>query len=319
MVDDSKEEIVAEDQETSNLVEEPEVAAIIFHAFMGQRSPSTIRLHGNIRGQLTEWLATLGLVVMDYKALTMSFTWFGDALALQADAHCATLLADSHSSTIGPPGYSLHDRLLFYHGHVVVPTVGSLRQQNFSWSFMPHPWAIMVQHMVSQVDKCRQPMEFEVGQQVYLKLHPYRQLSMSGQAYSKLERQYSRPFAILKRVGKVAYKLALPEGSKIQPPHITPLAVLGHQIMSCKGVDVPQLLVQWHGLPLEDTSWEDAAAFKVIYRKLSQNLEDKVEVEQGTIDRNPARGEGREDGVVGSYPIRTQKAPARAKDYSMGR
>ncbi|KAJ0035166.1 hypothetical protein Pint_25320 [Pistacia integerrima] len=96
---------------------------------MGQRSPSTIRLHGNIGGQPIEvlignrdtlsclevcsgvaleldghsfsidlfvlpicgvdvvlgaqWLATLGPVVMDYKALTMSFTWFSHALTLQ--------------------------------------------------------------------------------------------------------------------------------------------------------------------------------------------------------------------------------------------
>ncbi|KAJ0038272.1 hypothetical protein Pint_22567 [Pistacia integerrima] len=127
--------------------------------------------------------------------------------------------------------------------------------------------------MVSQVDKHQRSVELKVDQQVYLKLQPYSQLLVSGQAYFNLGQKYCGPFAILKRVGKVAYKLALPERSKIHSifhvsllkscsaipivtplqlpplvyqglPHITPLVVLGRRIVSRKGVDVSQLLVQ---------------------------------------------------------------------------
>lgn len=68
------------------------------------------------------------------------------------------------------------------------------------------------QRMVSQANKRRQPVEFEVGQSLYLKLQPYYQISVHGQVYSKFGQRYYRPLTILKRVGKVTYKLSLPKG-----------------------------------------------------------------------------------------------------------
>ncbi len=59
--------------------------------------------------------------------------------------------------------------------------------------------------------------EYRVGEQVYLKLQPYRQSSVAVRRSLKLTSKYFGPFEILQRVRPVAYSLQLPEGSKIHP------------------------------------------------------------------------------------------------------
>lgn len=66
-------------------------------------------------------------------------------------------------------------------------------------------------------DKKRQEACFNVSDWVFLKLQPYRQLSVAVRKYLKLSHKYCGPYQVLERVGTVAYKLALPQGSKIHP------------------------------------------------------------------------------------------------------
>jgi len=58
-------------------------------------------------------------------------------------------------------------------------------------------------------DPTRKDMEFEIGEAVLLKVSPWKGLSRFGKK-GKLSPRYVGPFEILKRVGKVAYELALP-------------------------------------------------------------------------------------------------------------
>ncbi|GKF89829.1 putative reverse transcriptase domain-containing protein, partial [Tanacetum coccineum] len=57
-------------------------------------------------------------------------------------------------------------------------------------------------------DRKRKPMEFEVGDRVMLKVSPWKGVVRFGKR-GKLNPRYVRPFKVLAKVGKVAYKLEL--------------------------------------------------------------------------------------------------------------
>ena len=55
----------------------------------------------------------------------------------------------------------------------------------------------------------RRPLEFRVGDHVFLKMSPSRGVVRFG-LKGKLSPRYIGPFGILERVGEVAYRIALP-------------------------------------------------------------------------------------------------------------
>ena len=61
----------------------------------------------------------------------------------------------------------------------------------------------------SYADTRRRPLEFEVGDHVFLKVMPKSGVIRFGK-WGKLSPRYIGPFEVLERVGIVAYKLALP-------------------------------------------------------------------------------------------------------------
>ena len=61
----------------------------------------------------------------------------------------------------------------------------------------------------SYADRRRRPLEFEVGDHVFLKVMPKRGVVKFGKR-GKLSTRYIRLFKILERVGTIVYRLALP-------------------------------------------------------------------------------------------------------------
>jgi hypothetical protein len=145
--------------------------------------------------------------------------------------------------------------------------------------------------MKKQEDQHRSEREFAVGDWVFLKLQPYVQTSLAPRANQKLAFKYFGPFKVLDIVGKVAYKLQLPDSSSIHPvfhvsqlkqamtdqtevvpslpsdicsPHV-PEKILQHKFIT-KGIEQSrQVLVKWTGWPLELSTWENETALKQMY------------------------------------------------------
>ncbi|KAL4271478.1 hypothetical protein GQ457_13G013980 [Hibiscus cannabinus] len=112
--------------------------------------------------------------------------------------------------------------------------------------------------MKTQADRRRRELELEEGSWAFVRLQPYRQLSLRLQRHHKLSPRFFGPYRVIKRIGSVAYQLDLPESTRIHPVfHVS-------QLKPCKG----QPLQQITPLPLmrEDVLQSTAAT----------NLEDKV-------------------------------------------
>ena len=156
---------------------------------------------------------------------------------------------------------------------------GLLRDQ------LAHAQLCMKQH----ADLHRTDVEFQVGDQVLLKLQPYA--SVVNRPFPKLALKYYGPFSVLERVGATAYKLDLPPASLIHPtfhvsqlkpfrPDYTPVytdlpsqvdlqasdvlpeKVLSRRLVKMGNAAVPQVLVKWSNIPEASATWEDFYVIK---------------------------------------------------------
>jgi hypothetical protein len=67
-----------------------------------------------------------------------------------------------------------------------------------------------------------------------MKLQPYIQSSVSTRSNQKLAFKFFGPFSIIDKIGSIAYKLELPQGSSIHPVfHVSQLKqAVGNQVVS---------------------------------------------------------------------------------------
>ncbi|GJV02453.1 retrotransposable element Tf2 [Tanacetum coccineum] len=133
-------------------------------------------------------------------------------------------------------------------------------------------------------NKHRLERVFEIGEWVYVKLHPHRQVSVRQWVHHKLSAKYFGPFQIMEKIGAVAYKLQLPATSLIHPVfHVSqlkkchgqvilegvlpscvddgrllvePVAILERRLGKVQDKPVMFVLVQWANQGPEDATWE---------------------------------------------------------------
>lgn len=162
-------------------------------------------------------------------------------------------------------------------------------------------------------DEKRTESSYNVGEWVFLKLRPHRQQSVVSRTNAKLAARYYGLFQIVERIGAVAYKLRLPEGSRVHPIfHISLLkrtigdyaveSKLPHKVEgSCVEQFVPekvlvtrfnglgeqrvkQVLVQCTNRVVDEATWEDMETITNQFPEF--NLEDKVAFLEGGIVRD---------------------------------
>lgn len=140
-------------------------------------------------------------------------------------------------------------------------------------------------------DSRRSERTFEAREWVFLKLQPYRQSSVAVWKNLKLLAKFYGPYQIVRKMGKVAYELKLPQNSKIHPIfHVSqlkkkvgdktfvaqdplfcteegqirmePLSILDRRMVKKGNRAATQVLVQWTNLSPEEATWEDYSFLK---------------------------------------------------------
>jgi ribosomal protein L21E len=145
-----------------------------------------------------------------------------------------------------------------------------------------------VDRMMHFANQKRTPRTFEVGDQVYLLVSPRIGSAIKS---PKLSPRYCGPWKIIKKIGKVAYKLELPMGSRIHPVfHVSrlkkcllngenvvdgivalqspvgqdygPDRILDSREKKLRNRSFRQVLVSWKGHPITDATWESVRKFR---------------------------------------------------------
>jgi len=149
------------------------------------------------------------------------------------------------------------------------------------------------QHYKAVYDRRHRPVVFSPGQWVWLRLLHRPAASLNVRGRGKLGPRFFGPFQVLDRIGEVAYKLALPAGSRIHdvfhvgllkpfhgtpPAEIPPLPPLQHGrvvpepesvIRSRLARGQRDLLVRWKGAPATDSSCVLLEEFQQQFRSFS--------------------------------------------------
>ncbi|GJX03025.1 putative reverse transcriptase domain-containing protein [Tanacetum coccineum] len=153
----------------------------------------------------------------------------------------------------------------------------------------------------SYADLKRKPMEFEVGDRVMLKVSPWKGVVRFGKR-GKLNPRYVGPFKVLAKVGKVAYRLELPQ--KLSRVHHTfhvsnlkkcyadeplvmplegihvddklqfveePVEIMEREIKRLKRSRIPLVKVRWNSRRGPEFTWEREDSFKQKYPQLFTN------------------------------------------------
>ena len=133
-------------------------------------------------------------------------------------------------------------------------------------------------------DRGHRDQEYDIGDMVYVRVQPYRQVTLRPVRNQKLSHRFFGPFKVLERIGPVAYRLELPEGTRVHPVfHVSllraristdqivgavlpepedeievvePVRVLARRRRRHEGRLETEVLVEWLGKPSDEATWE---------------------------------------------------------------
>ena len=141
--------------------------------------------------------------------------------------------------------------------------------------------------MKQQADQHHSERSFGVGDWVFLRLQPYKQMSLKqAKKDHKLSPKYYGPYKVLEKIGTMAYNLELPAASRLHPVfHVSCLkkvigdklrvqtilleldeegkitleleAVIETRTQQLRNRSISEYTMKWKNLSAEDSTWED--------------------------------------------------------------
>jgi len=142
-------------------------------------------------------------------------------------------------------------------------------------------------------DVRRRPLEFSMGDQVFLKVAPWKNMLRFG-LKGKLTPRFIGPFKILQRVGPVAYKVDLPpqlakvhdvfhvsllrkasvDPARILPQvpvevkedltlELRPIRILDQEVKELRSKKIPIVRILWQNAQIEEETWEKEVEMRI--------------------------------------------------------
>ena len=159
-----------------------------------------------------------------------------------------------HNSTKITPFEAVYGRppptLVHYlHGETIVEAVAAdLRARDEALKQLQYNLQKAQNSMSKNANQNRRDVHYQPGEWVYLKLRPHAQQTVAKRINAKLSARFYGPFLVISKIGPVAYKLQLPENSKVHPVfHVSQLKrVIGTvQIQSTLPVELEGANSNW--------------------------------------------------------------------------
>ncbi|KAL5548459.1 hypothetical protein UlMin_003690 [Ulmus minor] len=123
----------------------------------------------------------------------------------------------------------------------------------------------------SYADRRRRPLEFQVGDSVFLKVSPFKGVIRFGKR-GKLNPRYIGPYEILERK-YVSDKSHVLEQEPIEIHEDLsfeekPVRILDHKTKTLRNKEIPLVKVLWRNQKMEEATWEREDEMKASYPEL---------------------------------------------------
>jgi hypothetical protein len=170
----------------------------------------------------------------------------------------------------------------------------------------------------SYADNRQRPLEFQIGDMVFLKVAPWKHVIRFGMK-GKLAPRYIGPYKIIERIGTVAYRVLLPphldrihnvfhvsmlrkanlDPTRILPQipmearedltmEVQPVRIMDRSIKELRNKRVPLVKVLWRNSQIEEETWERESEMMKYpglfsYIGMNLNFEDEIFLSEGRM------------------------------------